>query len=117
MRASPPTTAPEARPRYFVNSLLGLVNLDLNTSRSLFESADLRKAVNHALDRRAIARANRPLATPTDQYLQSAIPGFRDTHVYPLTRSLAKARRLARGHRAMPSSMPAPRPRVARSHT
>ena len=72
--------------RYFVNSLLGLVNLDLNTSRPLFASADLRKAVNYALDRRAIARAYRPLATPTDQYLQPAIPGFRDTHVYPLTR-------------------------------
>ena len=75
------------------------MNLDLNTSRPLFANADLRKAVNYALDRRAIARAYRPLATPTDQYLQSAIPGFRDTHVYPLTRSLAKARRLARGHR------------------
>ena len=84
--------------RYFVNSLLGLVNLDLNTSRPLFADVDLRKAVNYALDRRAIARAYRPLATPTDQYLQPAIPGFRDTHVYPLTRNLARARRLARGH-------------------
>ena len=70
--------------RYFVDSLLGLVNLDLNTSRPLLANADLRKAVNYALDRRAIARAYRPLATPTDQYLQPAIPGFRDTHVYPL---------------------------------
>ena len=85
--------------QYFVNSLLGLVNLDLNTSRPLFADANLRKAVNYALDRRAIARAYRPLATPTDQYLQPAIPGFRDTHVYPLTRRLAEARRLARGHR------------------
>ena len=85
-------------PRYFVNSLLGLVNLDLNTSRPLFASANLRKAVNYALDRRAIARAYEPLATPTEQYLQPAIPGFRDTHVYPLTRNLAKARHLARGH-------------------
>ena len=38
------------------------------------------------------------MATPTDQYLQPVIPGFRDTHVYPLTRDLAQARRLARGH-------------------
>ena len=84
--------------RYFVNSLLGFVNLDLNTSRPLFANVDLRKAVNYALDRRAIARAYRPLATPTDQYLQPAIPGFRDAHVYPLTRKLTEARRLARGH-------------------
>ena len=84
--------------RYFVNSLLGLEHLDLNTSRPLFANANLRKAVNYALDRRAIARASGPLATPTDQYLQPVIPGFRDTHVYPLTRDLAQARRLARGH-------------------
>ena len=42
--------------------------------------------------------AYRPLATATDQYLQPGIPGFRDTHVYPLRRDLARAKRLARGH-------------------
>ena len=84
--------------RYFVNALLGFMNLDLNTSRPLFANAALRRAVNYAVDRRAIARVYRPLATPTDQYLQPGILGFRNTHVYPLTRDLARARRLARGH-------------------
>ena len=114
------SSSPAARAggqRYFVNSLLGLVNLDLNTSRPLFANADLRKAVNYALDRRAIARAYRPLATPTDQYLQPAIPGFRDTHVYPLTRISRRHDASPEATEATPSSMPAQRPPVARSHT
>ena len=85
-------------PRYLVNPLLGLEFLDLNASRPLFANANLRKAVNYALDRRAIARAFGPLATPTDQYLQPVVPGFRDTHLYPLTGDLKRAKRLARGH-------------------
>ena len=84
------------RQRFFVNPLLGFVYLALNTSRPLFANADLRKAVNYALDRRAIA--SEPSAQPTDQYLVPGIPGFRDTHVYPLTPDLAQAKRLARGH-------------------
>ena len=69
--------------------------LALNTSRPLFANANLRKAVNYALDRRAIATQS---VQPTDQYLLLGIPGFRDTHIYPLTPDLAKAKRLARGH-------------------
>jgi len=84
------------RQRFFVNPLFGFLYLTLNTSRPLFANADLRKAVNYALDRRAIAC--RFSCQPTDQYLQSGIPGFRDTHVYPLTPDLARAKRLARGH-------------------
>ena len=102
--------------RYSVNSLLGFANLDLNTSRPLFANANLRKAVNYALDRRAIARAYRPLATPTDQYLQPGIPGFRDTDVYPLTRDLARARHLARGHGGRAVLYACAEPPVARSH-
>ncbi len=82
--------------RYFVNPLFGFVYLALNTSRPLFANADLRKAVNYALDRRAIA--SEPSAQPTDQYLVPGVPGFRDTHVYPLVPDLAQAKRLARGH-------------------
>ena len=81
--------------RFFVNPLLGFVYLALNTNRPLFANADLRKAVNYALDRRAIAG---PSGQPTDQYLAPGVPGFRDTHVYPLTPDLAQAKRLARGH-------------------
>jgi len=86
--------------RFYVHSLLGVQSLYLNTSRPLFANANLRKAVNYALDRRAIAEtyAGGSLAQPTDQYLQRGIPGFRDTHIYPLTPDLPRARRLAQGH-------------------
>ena len=85
--------------RFYVQTLLGVQSLYLNTSRPLFADANLRKAVNYALDRRAIAQAyaSGSSAQPTDQYLQRGIPGFRDTHIYPLTPDLPRARRLARG--------------------
>jgi peptide/nickel transport system substrate-binding protein len=93
------TAAHRGRQRFFVHPLLGIQHLDLNTSRPLFADVELRKAVNYALDRRAIARAFGPLATPTAQYLQPGIRGFRRTNVYPLSPDLRRARQLARAHR------------------
>ena len=96
-RYGPDSPAARAgRQRFFVNPLLGFVYLALNTSRPLFANADLRKAVNYALDRRAIA--SEPSSQPTDHYLTPGISGYRDRHVYPLTPDLARAKRLARGH-------------------
>jgi YVTN family beta-propeller protein len=86
------------RQRFFVNPLFGFLYLALNTSRPLFANADLRQAVNYALDRRAIAQGCGFSCQPTDQFLLPGIPGFRDMHVYPLTPDLARAKRLARGH-------------------
>ena len=84
--------------RYFVHSELGVIYLAMNTSRPLFADVRLRRAVNYAIDRRALARqvtlGGRP-TTPTDQYLPPGIPGFRDAHVYPLTADVRKARSLA----------------------
>jgi peptide/nickel transport system substrate-binding protein len=84
--------------RYFVHSKLGVIYLAMNTSRPLFADARLRRAVNYAIDRRALARqvtlGGRP-TTPTDQYLPPGIPGFRDAGVYPFTPDLGKARSLA----------------------
>jgi peptide/nickel transport system substrate-binding protein len=88
--------ARDGRQRLFVNPLLGFLYLALNTSRPLFANADLRKAVNYALDRRAIAFGY--LERPTDQFLEPGVPGFRDIQVYPLKPDLARAKRLARGH-------------------
>ena len=84
--------------RYFVHQTLQLDHLVLNTSRGPFSSARLRRAVNYALDRRALARraifTGLPAAA-TDQYLPPGMPGFRDARIYPLIPDLAKARRLA----------------------
>ena len=60
--------ARDGRQRYFVNPALALGALVLNTSRPLFADARLRKAVNYAIDRRALAR-HRPLP------LQPRLPG------------------------------------------
>jgi YVTN family beta-propeller protein len=73
-----------------------------NTSRPPFSSARLRRAVNYALDRRALAReglfTGLP-AQPTDQYLPPTLPGYRDARIYPQTPDLARARRLAGARR------------------
>ena len=77
--------------------MLGVQSLYMNTSRPLFANADLRKAVNYALDRRAIASCLRVLARATDQYLQAGMPRLPRHPNLPLTPNLAKAKRLARG--------------------
>jgi len=91
-------SARAGRQRYFVNHWLGLDYLTMNTSRDLFSSVRMRRAVNYAIDRRALARAgasNGGDATPTDQYLPPGMPGFRDARIYPLRPGVDKARRLA----------------------
>jgi peptide/nickel transport system substrate-binding protein len=82
--------APASFLRYFV----------LNTSRPLFRNnAELRRAVNFAVDRRALLRERGPLAgTLTDQYLPPGLPGFQNARIYPLNGpDVARARQLARG--------------------
>lgn len=89
------------RGRFFVTPGLGLSVFVLNTSRPLFrDNPRLRRAVNFALDRRALRRLRGPLASsPTDQYMPPSMPGFRDARIYPLNGpDLNKARSLARGH-------------------
>src|SRR5262249_7320371 len=83
-------TAPGLAIHYFV----------LNTQSALFRNnVHLRKAVNYAVDRRALAAAFGPgAARPTDQYLPLKFPGFRDADIYPLGGNLRKARALAHGH-------------------
>ena len=89
--------------QYFANPIPLLAFYALNTHRPLFADVRLRQAVNYAIERAALARLGydaAPLlpAPPTDHYLPPGIPGYRDEHVYPLTRDLARARRLVRGH-------------------
>ena len=91
------------RQRYFINTVLGLDHIALNTSRPLFSSARLRRAVNYGIDRRTLAAAGSldyglP-SVPSDQYLPPGVPGFSDARIYPLRPDLARARRLAGGIR------------------
>ena len=90
------------RQRYFVDRTLALQSLLLNSRRKLFATARVRRAVNFALNRRALAATAGPgfFGLPTDQYLPTGLPGFRDADIYPLgepdvqrARSLAGTRR------------------------
>jgi peptide/nickel transport system substrate-binding protein len=90
------------RSRFFVRPGFTLRMLAFNSARPVFRNnPSLRKAVNFALNRRAIVNGTSgSLATvPSDQYLPSVMPGFRNADIYPLERAdLARARELARGN-------------------
>ncbi len=75
--------------------------LALNTQRPLFkDNPTLRRAVNYALNRPALARLfGTHGARPSDEYLPPGFPGYQAKHLYPIgAPDLATARRLARGH-------------------
>ena len=85
--------------RYFVNRTHEVDYVELNAARPLFASRRMRRAVNYAVDRLALAAGggtyNAAAAHPAQMYLPPGTPGFRDEHIYPLTSDLATARRLA----------------------
>jgi peptide/nickel transport system substrate-binding protein len=90
------------RSQFFVKPGQSMRFLAFNSSRPLFrDNARLRRAINLALDRRALvgALSSSPLfSRRTDQYLPPGIPGFTDAKIYPLERpDLRRARTLARG--------------------
>src|SRR4029079_1540212 len=84
--------------QYFLNPTLSLAWYALNTSRPLFSSAKMRRAVNFAVDRRGLLHVQRSgyyQAIPTDQYVPPGMAGFQDVHAYPLGRpDLRRARQL-----------------------
>jgi ABC-type transport system substrate-binding protein len=93
-RYGPPHRA--GSPRFFVSPLLAVHHIALNAQRPLFSDERLRKAVNFALDRRAISDTYG--WPPAVQYLPPGMPGYRNAHLYPTGRpDLARARALARG--------------------
>ena len=97
------TAARAGDQRYFTTPGLEVDYLALNTSRPLFKNANLRRAVNYALNRQLITQtaAADPWpgpSRPTDQYLPPAMPGYHTIHAYPNTPDLARAKQLAHGH-------------------
>ncbi|HYT52469.1 MAG TPA: ABC transporter substrate-binding protein [Gaiellaceae bacterium] len=104
-RYGPATRAASVgRQRYFLNPALALDYLSLNTNRPLFARPRMRRAVNYAVDRRALARLGFE-STPspaglTDQYLPPTVAGFRDAQVYPSRPDVRTGRRLAGGTHA-----------------
>ena len=104
----PPAAYGEAAQKYGINKgqfwvepLLSTAYLAFNTSRGIFKNnIPLRKAVNQAIDRRALLSQSGYLAGKrTDQILPPGMAGFRDADLYPLKQpNLAAAKKLAAGH-------------------
>jgi ABC-type transport system substrate-binding protein len=87
--------------QFFVRRGLFLRLFVINTSSPLFRNnAPLRRAVNFAVERKALIEQRGLYAgTPIDHYLSPDFPGYRNVRIYPLVHpNLARARALARGH-------------------
>jgi ABC-type oligopeptide transport system substrate-binding subunit len=82
--------------RYDAAAAPGVDLLAFNTRRTLFSDARLRRAVNYALDRPALAGIFGEAVS--DRYVPPAVPGANRSAVYPLSGpDLVRARALA-GH-------------------
>jgi YVTN family beta-propeller protein len=90
--------------QYFISETLGARILHMNMSRPLFSDVRLRRAVNFAIDRPALAAQGRRAAVenpynagaPTDDYLFPSAPGAKDFHLYPVSGpDLPRAKRAA----------------------
>ena len=91
--------------QFWVQPQLGMNYLAMNHDRPLFKSnPSLAKAVNYAIDRRALAaQAGYLSAKRADHVLPPGIAGSKACNCYPLqvtTSSLQKAKSLATGHTA-----------------
>src|SRR5262249_55949152 len=69
-----------------------------NVNSPLFADIRLRRAVQYALDRRALAATESDI--PATRLLPPKLPGFDPTPLYPLQPDLRKARALMHGRRA-----------------
>jgi YVTN family beta-propeller protein len=86
------------RQRLFTGPAPNVYWFGLNTRRPLFADPRMRRAVNYAMDRRALAEhtGGGEVGRPTDQMIPPGLPGFRDAAIFPLGGpDLATARRLA----------------------
>ena len=74
--------ASEGNQRYFLQPLSGTDFIAFNPKSSVFSDPDVRRAVNYALDRPAMAAVYDEI--PSDRYLPSPMPGVQDASIYPL---------------------------------
>jgi peptide/nickel transport system substrate-binding protein len=86
------------RQQLFTHPAPNLYFFVFNTRRGPFASERMRRAVNFAIDRRALAEhtGGGEIGRPTDQHIPPGLPGFEDAAIYPLGGpDLNAARRLA----------------------
>jgi DNA-binding SARP family transcriptional activator/ABC-type oligopeptide transport system substrate-binding subunit len=94
------TTAQPGQPRYVRIPWREMQYFSLNTNHGPLRDASIRRAINEALDRPALASIDGSI--PTDHYLPPAMPGVQGgRHVYAVTGpNLARARALMHGRSA-----------------
>jgi ABC-type transport system substrate-binding protein len=94
-RYGPASAAARAgRQRFFLHVRPLLDTMVFNTRRPLFRDVRLRRAVNYALDRRALATAY--FDAPAEGIIPQAVPGYGARHIYPIDGpDLRVARQLA----------------------
>jgi peptide/nickel transport system substrate-binding protein len=81
--------------RVRMNTAAGVMYFFMNTRTPPFDKLELRRAVNHAIDRKAIVKkAMGGMGRPTQNVLPPAYPAFRKLTLYP--HDPAKARALVR---------------------
>lgn len=86
-------TSSRLRKQYGVYQAPLLDYFVFNTRRPLLRNARLRRAVDYALDRRALAAAFADSAD--DRVVPPAVPGYPAGRVFPLSPDLARAKKLA----------------------
>ena len=84
-----------AAPHLVQTPQLGVRFVKFNTERGPFADARLRRAVNFAIDRRALARAQDEI--PRAAYLPSGLASADGVGIYPLSPDVKRARALAHG--------------------
>ena len=88
--------------RLYVNPVLSVDYLALNTSRPTFAKQPLRQAVAYVIDRGALlAQLGAHAGVPAEQLLPPTVLGYKPVRIYPLGTptkdDIAKARKLAAG--------------------
>jgi peptide/nickel transport system substrate-binding protein len=91
--------AADGRYRLTPSSNAGVIFLGFNYERPLFASLRMRRAVQYALDRVALAAAADEVVIPATRLLSSGVQGYDETQLYPARGDLRRARELAGGRR------------------
>jgi len=99
---TPDTAAARAvgdRYRLTPSSSAGMHFFAFNVDRPLFANIRMRRAVQYALDRIALAKAGDAVGIPATRLLSPSVPGYDATPLYPLRGDVRRARKLALGER------------------
>ena len=91
--------ARSAGKRYRLTPYLGIQSFTFGYNRPLFADVDMRRAVQYALDRRALADAAAEGGLPATRLVAPAVHGYDNTALYPQRRDFRRARKLAAGRR------------------